>query len=111
MASLLTNLLFFIVFIIIAYCINYYPTNKLQMAVKNLNYEYEVRKQQDTNFPQKLNTIIFSDKEEFISDNVRAYYNASTGTVAVLTSSKKLLFNVNFDDDVSALLPILLLSK
>ncbi|ABQ43526.1 hypothetical protein [Tanapox virus] len=111
MASFLVYLLFFIIFIVIAYYINYYPTNKLQIAVKNLNYEYQIYKQQDNDFPQKLNTLFFLDKQKFVSEEVNAYYNSSIGIVTLLTKSKKLLFNINFSDDVSALLPILLLSK
>ncbi|AAL69787.1 SPV049 hypothetical protein [Swinepox virus] len=111
MASSLLHLFFFIIFLIILYFINYYPTNKLQMSLKNLNTENIIIKQQNNNIPTFLDTIIFTKPESAIPTRVNVYYDSALGIVTILENNKKRIFRLDFEEDVRTLLPILLLSK
>ncbi|QDJ95023.1 entry-fusion complex component [Hypsugopox virus] len=103
--------IFFVIFIVLAYFLSYYPTNKLQLSIVELERENKQFKEIDNTFPASFNTILFSKGNEYTNSNINTYYNSQLKTITVNVNSKKQIFYLDNEDDVHTLLPILLLSK
>ncbi|AST09472.1 Entry/fusion complex component [NY_014 poxvirus] len=111
MASLL-YLILFLLFVCISYYFTYYPTNKLQAAVRETDRENDIIKQRNDEIPSRLlNATIFTDESTVDKVQIHLYYNSNIGKVIMSYNGSKYTFNLYDNNDIRTLLPILLLSK
>ncbi|AEN03647.1 essential protein [Yokapox virus] len=111
MASLLYFILF-LLFVCISYYFTYYPTNKLESSVREIDIENEIIKERNEEIPSRLlDAVIFTDSSTIDKSLIHLYYNSNMGNVIMSYKGSKYTFNLYDNNDIRTLLPILLLSK
>ncbi|AWU47096.1 Entry/fusion complex component [Sea otter poxvirus] len=111
MAYLLIYAILFILFVLITYIMFVYPTNKLQLAINEINKIHSDQNNIDKSLPNTLNTVIFQDFDKALYTIANVYVDSKKNQVTIKYSKTKKIFNIDSYIDMQTLLPILLLSK
>ncbi|WZD65903.1 hypothetical protein [Bovine papular stomatitis virus] len=101
----------FAAFLALMYALNVLPTNKMQLAVRELTDDRLYRQRLDAQLDAVSESVLFPTPDAPRASAVLVSMDSRNERVTVAHSRDKSVFNLKRRGDVQTLIPILLLSK